>query len=405
MNDADLRAHRAGHVFLAAAVLLGGSYMIAKAFFDDNAPIDFAFLWWAGELWTAGASPYGPAWHTMDESVYGGAGNVRSQWFFYPPHWWPVSSLLAQMPLEQAVAVWRGLSVAAVLGSMALLLRAVRATLGPVSPWRLGALVLFACASSAVAITLALGQTSAVLLLGISLFCSAWLLGSRWQMVLALVLLSLKPNFGLAFLALAAASGGWWASIAWAAGIALLAALPALVPHGFVAELKAYLEVVGNYSELATNAPQGSTGLRNLVATTFGTDLSPTGLALAASVAAALVGGRVARGAPGAEQSAALLCLIVPLTMLFASLHEYDALFLVPLIPLCLRLPVPAQGLIALALLVVFRANNLATLTGLVDPRSGSAPGSLLLSLAYLWLVCVAAVVLLRESRRRWATS
>lgn len=77
-----------------------------------------------------------------------------------------------------------------------------------------------------------------------------------------------------------------------------------------------------------------------------------------------------------------LLCTV----LLCVSSHEYDALLVAPLILVSASTPRWYTTGLALSCAAIFRANNVAAAVGLVDPRSGTAPGSFLLSLVFAWL-------------------
>ncbi|MFV0359646.1 glycosyltransferase family 87 protein [Tropicimonas sp.] len=386
----------------AVSAAVGLSYLVLKAWVEDIRLLDFPFIWWAGDLWAAGRNPYGPDFQTIDAGVWSGYAYVRDKWFFYPPHWWAIARPAALLPLEQAALLWRLFTAACYLGGSLVVARAVHRTLGAMSRSRLGALLLFACASSATAIVLSIGQTTGILFLGLCLFCAAWLERSGPAMTAALVLLALKPNFGLAFWAFAIASGLCWGSIGAAVLMGTAIGLPALLPFGPVAVLRAYFRQLGHFGDLVANSPANTTGLGNLLERAGGMALSPTMLALAGAAAAAALGwwaGRADRRDPAVQ--AAIPGLLLALSLLCVSMHVYDATLLAPLIVLCLPAPAGLQLATGLGCLIVFRADNLAELSGIADGRAGIFPSSLLVSWGYLGLAVAGAAILAAALRRR----
>ena len=383
---------------LAAALLMPAmGYLIAKAFFDTSDTIDFKYIWLAGHLWLDGQNPYLDVYLKTGRELFVGL-NPPAGWF-YPPSWWPIASLMSTLPYELSGAVWRALSALCLVAGSTILFYVSRRSLGNVPFWLMALVAAFGATMSATALTLSLGQTSLLIFLGVALFAAAYLSQGRIMMAIALVVLLLKPNIGLVFLAFALASSYWWRSVAAAVAVSLLMALPALVPLGFLDVLGDYLLVLGTYGEDAVTQPVAMTGLRNLVYFFSNVEVSGVLMALAGVPVAMWLGAQGDRRADAAGR-ADLLCLLILASVLFVPLHTYDLIMVLPLLVLSARWPVLWQLGLWFGFLVIFRVNNLALELGLDVAGERWSPGSFVASVVMLGMFLLSAAYAASTRRR-----
>ena len=250
-------------------------------------------------------------------------------------------------------------------------------------------MLVFAGAMSATAIALSLGQTSCLLFFGVCLYVHAFVTRRRGLMVLALVIVWLKPNVGLAFSLFLVPGLFWWPALIGGALAVVAASLPALLPHGPIEVIRGYLHVLSQWEALAPNQPWNITGLRHLAELVTGAVLPGTPLALTASALALGLGALLVRRDETARGRAAALIPLIALLLLCVPMHSYDMVLLIVLIALGAVLPGWAGAVLALALLAAFRANNLETLLGLSGTGGMGPPGTTVLSLAVLAIVLV----------------
>lgn len=264
-------------------------YFVSKAFLDTAPSVDFKYFWLAGDLWRQGVDPYSSAFEEAGARMFPDTNSPT--WLFYPPSWYPLARLVNLLPYEEADLVWRRLSgVLFILGGLISIRALLRAGTGA-SVVQVAAFVLFVAASSATAIILSLGQSSVLVFLGLAVFLRGYLLAQRGWLIAGLILLMLKPNFGLAFVAFLLPQRRFWSSVAIAAAISLAMALPPLVTHGVGEVLGNYLEQIGRFDGMDVNDARNTTGLRNILFHVFRIDAGAfllLGLACAISFAVGL---------------------------------------------------------------------------------------------------------------------
>ena len=389
MTQALLRGTPAQKMQAAGAALLLAlalAYLVLKVF-DGTDTIDFKYIHLAGALWGEGIDPYSAAYAEQGEMRFQGLN--RPEYLFYPPHWWAIATGFAQAPYETAGLLWRIVMAACMIGGCFVLHRTVIHIAGENRPWRTWAMLVFAGAMSATAIALSLGQTSCLLFFGVCLYVHAFVTRRRGLMVLALVIVWLKPNVGLALSLFLVPGLFWWPALIGGALAVVAASLPALLPHGPIEVIRGYLHALSQWEALAPNQPWNITGLRHLAELVTGAVLPGTPLALTASALALGLGALLVRRDETARGRAAALIPLIALLLLCVPMHSYDMVLLIVLIALGAVLPGWAGAVLALALLAAFRANNLETLLGLSGTGGMRPPGTTVLSLAVLAIVLV----------------
>lgn len=172
---------------------------------------DFISFWTAGQLAVTGApeAAYNPErLHETQRSAFGDPDLALTPWF-YPPIFLILVSLLALMPYGVALAVWLGGTLAAYL--------AVMRRIAPYGPT-----LLLSFAYPAVFVNITHGQNG---YFSAAIFGGALLLLDRRPMLAGglIALLTFKPQLGVLFPLVLAATGRWRAFAGACAGVAVLA--------------------------------------------------------------------------------------------------------------------------------------------------------------------------------------
>lgn len=380
------------------------AYLTWKALDVSVANVDFKYLWYAGHLWAEGASPYGAQYYERAQAFF--INTNVPKWMVYPPSWYPLAYAVALLPLEFAERLWGVFSALGLLASGALVARTVWPHRAHDRIWPFAAFGIFLCMGSATANALSLGQTAPLMAIGLALFFYGFIARSQLALCAALVVLMLKPNFGLPFVVFLLVWPNFWLAVIGAGAVTLIAALMALLPYGPVAVLQAYMELLSGYGADPVNAPPSLTGLANVTYYIFGVKMGgflPVGLAVVVVFALALwLRTEEANSqSPDALRLATMLALLASVLFL-APLHTYDLLLAAPLL-LLPALAFEKWGVVTISslicFLVIFRANNLASVTGLTSPAETYFAGSAIASVAML-LLLLGSLVHLRKLAR-----
>lgn len=396
---------RLGAAFLAGALVLLAAALayIAPKVLSDAIAIDFRFIWLAGTLWSEGIDPYGAAFAAQAEARLR-PGNVPS-FLLYPPGWWGIAVAFAALDETIASLLWRVVSVlAAALGAGAMLLALRRET---DADWRaltgLGALALaLTLGSVAAANNITIAQTSMLVLLGGGLAGAGVIAGSRAALIAGLLILSLKPSIGLAFVpCLLLLRTPLLGTVA--LGLLVLAiSAPPLLAFGPIETVRGFIESAGRYGSLDINAGPALTGLRHLAWQATGAAPSAM-LLLGLSGIVSALGIWAARPLAGTAAGRALAFAFAISTLLcVAPLHSYDFVFLLPLLLLIPLLRVADGMVIGAAFLFTMRSTNIAPLLGLV-PEGSVLPGTTVNTLAalalFLWFAARLGLALRSATR------
>jgi hypothetical protein len=358
------RPHRAalvgGLVPRVIAIAVVGALLasVAAQCFVDNQPYDLAYFHAAGRMWRTGLDPYGPLFARF------GAGFIAPDvaLWAYPPQWWGVSVALAALDQGSAVIAWKIVNLLALLAGGALLYDALQ-TPRAEPPVVVILLFLFLLATGdATAITLHLGQTSLLMLLGFALLVHGLRFGAPARQTLGLFILLLKPQFGLFFLLLILAVPQGRRPAAWALVLTAAACVPVPLTLGVDATIESagrFLTNLSAYGALPWNRPGELTGL-SFVAAAAGMPAPPPLLCIIAAFGLAIWLGRRDSG-PGKSFDAARLCLIGAAALYaIAPLHPYDQV-LMPVLLLALPTVRPwAAACLVTAALLSFRASTAA---------------------------------------------
>ncbi|MFD1611881.1 glycosyltransferase 87 family protein [Sphingomonas tabacisoli] len=365
---------------LVAAVIVGLAAALVFQTFSDNYPFDLAYFTTAGRMWAAGLDPYGPAF--ADHGAPYIAPNAAL--WAYPPQWWAPSVALGLLDNTAAVIVWKLLNLGALAAGTILLHDAVRPRM-PIEALDLlfAALLLTADATR---ITLHLGQTSLLVLLGFAFLIHGLRFGGEKRKIAGLCLLLLKPQFGLLFLLLTLTLPGARHAALIAVALSASACLPVLATFGVggtVESAQHFLANLGAYADLTWNRPGELTGI-SFAAAMLGLS-APSPLACVAAAA----GLALWLCREPSDRTGVRLC-VVGLACLYAiaPLHPYD----MALIPFFLLL-LPRLS-VAAAIVLTWRTSSVAF--ALLGTQAGAAfPGIFTASLIQAGAATIAVALLL----------
>lgn len=355
-----------------AIFLVGVAYLLLKTWLVAGSPtFDFRYIWVAAETWSRGENAYGEDYRRLGELLVA-SGHVPLRWP-YPPQWLGIALPFSLLSLSAASVAWNLMGVVLTFAASALIAASLPeaplgARLKDQGLDRRSAFFLHGGAMAtlqATALTLSVGQTSILCYFGACLLLFGLARARRVAAMAGLAILMLKPQIGAPFALALLVSRAHWPVVGGAAAISIAAALPVLVlwptaPLDWLANLSAYDGMT------TANAPQSTTGLRHLVWMAAHHDIGNMA-ALAATLAAVL-------GLPLAtlrERSAETrLALVAAAVLALAPLHLYDftlvGLLLFPLARARLALlPVAAVGFA-----LVWRPDDVANVTGLIDPTT-----------------------------------
>jgi hypothetical protein len=382
---------------LAWGLLAAGiGFILLRSVIAPRPEIDFRFFWFAGYMWGHGLDPYSADYGTLSREILP-AGNKTPAWV-YPPHWWAICRLLALFGLDQAVAIWRLLSGAMLIGGTWVMAKALFAGRGQFTTVVAAGSAGLVCLIEPTTMMLALGQNGAFVHLGLCLLVAGHVRSSLLLKTLALLLLSLKPHIGVPVILGLALVPSYRLPIVLATVAGLLLALPQLIPFGPVATFQNLLGSLAGYSgvgmspEQNPNIPVSSTGLLNLLGHAFPTLTSLPGYGL--GILSSLVAGFAMRGKDEKGQLKWLLALIALLITLLP-LHVYDlpVLFIPVLMLLSLRTDL---GLMSLATLVLaLRPSKIEAMFGVPLYGGGVSAGAIGLSLTLLAITALVMILLM----------
>ena len=368
---------------LVLIACFGVLYISSKVLQADNG-LDFTVIWLAGKLWLAGQNPYGGEFWTQYQTIFPGPYML----WFYPPHWFPISTVFGLLSFHTAIIVWKMTNLALLVAATHLTTCAFadKHNYWPVFLLGLG----YACLTQATAATLDIGQTSILVYFGLAAMVFGLLKNRPAFLILGLIVLTLKPNFGLvAFAATASLSRYRWTIIP-AGLVCALGAVPILISGHIVEQIGGFLSNLANYSgSVSANGPGNLTGIIHL-------------LMLHNSIALTIVcAGLMAALFYSKPLNAQTVVLFVASIFFFLPLHGYDAVAIVIVLMWLVANPAAVGGwLIASGLLICLRPGNLASVTGIISSSSNDFPGSLMLSLGFLAILTGALVGIARPSNK-----
>lgn len=388
----------------AGLVLLGLAYML-RVVVSAGPSKDFAYFWIAGRIWLDGGNPYDPGFsdaaNAMAASLPALEGLGGFHRWLYAPHIWAPTAGLASLGYDTARFLWGALSAVLVILGTWLTLAAVLEVRGRAFPLAFGGAAAAASVTMGTAASLDTGQFAAVVYAAIAAFAYGVIRRDRAAVVVALVLLTLKPSVALPFVGIALVVPALRVPLVVAGVVSAILAVPALLTAAPGEIISGYLDGLAAYGHFESNSALSATGLRNLGVHLFEAELSGLGLALIATLIAALIARASLRGGrwPDPDLAAPALAAAISVMLLFVPLHTYDMTLVMVL--LILAASGPAFLVVIAALVLLFRANRVSDLLGLVEEGT-KFPGSLFSSLV-LFTLCMAMLgfFLFRRGRIR----
>jgi hypothetical protein len=319
------------YVYVGLALSLG--YLVIKAVLDASDTVDFKYIYLAGQLWLEGENPYSDVYLQTGKQLF---SNLNTPTFWvYPPNWWPVSTLVSFLPYDIAAQLWRVLSALfLVLGSVVLIFSFDK-HVHKVPSWLAALFIGLVTTMSATAVTLYLGQTSALIFLGICCFISAYITKNQSLMFFSVVIIMLKPTLGLMLCGLLASSLYWWRTLLLAALATFLFCIPAFVSHGIVEVLSNYSHQLSLYGTVDVNMAHSMTGLRYLLFKLFDVETSSIMLTLAGAAVLFVINVVIEHFfTTENERQKLVIKLYVALSLLcfFIPMHSYDLIFITALL-------------------------------------------------------------------------
>lgn len=248
--------------------------------------IDFSYIYTAGTVWSQGLDPYGPDFARLGQNLPG------APIWAYPPQWWAIATALAALDPGPAYLAWRVANIALLaIGSVLLWRTSGDKPHAAAPPFALAGFVFFLADSEATAAALGLGQTSIIAFAGIALFVAG---AGRKDTALAatgLVLLLLKPQFGIMFMLFALCRRELRRPALIAGITTALLTVPVLAQFGIAGSIESASRLLDNlaiYSTVQWNRPLELAGLSFLIAAAGGPGLSSFVYIGAAAVIAVL---------------------------------------------------------------------------------------------------------------------
>ncbi len=374
-------------------VALAAAYM-GRTFMGNLEPKDFSYFWIAGQIWLEGGNPYLPSFsdtaNEMAATTPGMEGLGGFHRWLYAPHIWGVSTSIGSIDYSTARILWGIGSTIAILWGTYLALAAIVRPDQSVFWLGYGALSLMAAVTIGTVHSLSTGQLSPLIYMAAAGFVYGVARGRSWVVVIALIVLTLKPSLALPFVAFAFAARPLRGPTLIAAALALGLSAPVLLSTPLSELLAGYLDGLGAYGSYAANIPPSLTGATNLLYGALGLELSGLAYGGLAAIAGAALGLLMGRSIP----PRALLAVLLAVTLFLIPLHLYDLTLLIVLVPL---LPGPVwKTLAVLVNLAMLRVNWVSDFLGMTQATSnfpGSFLASVLLALLLLMTLVHLAVV------------
>lgn len=310
---------------------------------------------------------------------------------------------MALAPFEIAAVIWRALFVLSIAGGVTALFLSLPATDRP--PFYVILAVLgLSMSLSATAMTVAIGQSSALIFLGYCLFVYGYLKDNRWLLGLALILLMIKPTYGLIPAFFLLAHFRYFHLIVVSALITIGLSVWGLWGLDLQETWAGLSEAFAKYKGSRLNSAPEMTGIRHLVYAFGGGDTSQlVYVALGSALAFGI--GRYAQANDVREVDRLRAIVLLGLILLvFAPLHSYDGYFTLAVVVPALAISRIELIVCVPLLLVTWRSNNVAGITGLKLEETRTFPGTTLESFAAVVTLVIFVFVLMRTATIRSRT-
>ena len=402
-------------VFCAAGV----AYLFFKIYSLGAKPgYDFKYVWLAGKQWVNGVNPYGSAYAAEGALTF--TETHPPDYWVYPPSWFifaaplgltgPGPAAVAFNLVSAVLMVVANWLIVAAMAPLQLLAaqnrRSARFVAALLRSDRNVFLLLTGamCILQATANSLSAGQTSIFMYFGVALVFFGLGKSNQAALIAGLAIALLKPQIGGPIVAALLITPAHWGTLVKAAVASLLLCIPATI----VAPTS-LLDWVNNlmvYDDFTTaNLPVAMTGIRNVI-----WDLSSTNLSNTASLAFTLVVTAAAGFAlktrnmkwPHLSDDSGLamsrILIAVAATAALAPLHTYDLVIVGALLIPILIAPLELLALGAFGAALLWRAGDVALVTGFYNHGTLHFEGSRLATLGALMMLA-AVFLTLRNSR------
>ena len=393
-------------LIIAIIAISGLIYLTPKAVsisgVDGPGGLDFRVIWIAANMWASGQDPYGPSFTAEYFKIFGpGPGAL----WFYPPYWYPIALPFSSLPFSIANSVWKLANASLLIGAIHFIARALADVTHQKYITIFLAGVAYASFMQATSVTLYIGQTSILVFFGFAALIYGILKTRHLPIVVGLVFLALKPQFGIvAFASIAALRHYRWAMIA-AIGICLVATVPLAVTGHFRESIDGFLTNLPRLLQVPGNDLPNLTGLMNITGyvfqKSFGFFASQV-LVVAAILFAFVIMRNLstsnAQDSMSAQHRIACLVMLLASTFLFVPLHTYDLVSISAILMMIMATSLTGRWLIVLGLLLCLRPINLWQSLGIANPEQLVFPESHLVS-ASLLVIFLGAVVSILSSR------
>ena len=397
------KSERIKLAILALVACVGILYLAPKvlsvSIFNSGAQdyFDFQEIWVAGKIWASGQNPYA--------GIKNGAssGSPGLSTWFYPPYWYPLIVPFGLLPFQSALTIWKVINFSLLIVSTHLIARALAdVTHQKYLPVFLAG-ICFLSFMYATAVTVWSGQTSILVYFGLSALLYG-LLKLRWSMVIVgLVFLALKPQFGLlAFVAVAAIPYFRWAVLP-AGAICILASFAIAITADYRASIEGFIANLARHSEHAANTPPHLTGAIHILDYVYPISNAPliTLVIFASAVICIAILFHNLMPDKAAEPGAtvhmiATLALFVAFSLFVIPFHYYDMVALTVLFMMIIVTPLAGRWLIGAGLLLAYRPDFFWRGLGVANPDEilltpWVSAGLLLTVAGAVWSLCHAS--------------
>ncbi len=345
---------------------LGISYLIWKIISHRGTDLDFQYLWLAGRLWADGITPYSVEYQEAGQSLF---ARFNGQPFYYPPNWWLVTRLFALFDHELALEMWRIFNGTIIIFSSYLLHASFRECNEQLEPYFVLFYTELLSLMQITIIIIFVGQTSLLLYLGIVLIICGTLTSRNRMLIIGFCIILLKPQVGMPLFFAFIMFKRYHTPAIWAGLITFFLSLPPLIINGPISTLKLYLNGLSVHSTYLVNSPAHSTGLKNIMVTVF--NISVSSLIISATSIFVMILTTIyfkkviQQKELNFEDKLLFLMLSIIAIAFVAPLHEYDLMFITPIMLLSVKLSLNHKAVIFACMIITARIGNIANIFGI----------------------------------------
>ena len=342
--------------------LVSLTYIFPKVFLYKVSDCeDFKQFWIAGKIWLLFKDAYGPAYLDFAREHFSQCGKLAP--WLYPPAWYLPSVLSATINLATATYIWKIVSLALVILSCLFISLSLDKYFAKNLIFAFFMIASFAMLLQWTNHTIYSGQTPILPFFGASLLTYGYNKKRPTYSVLGFLILSFKPQIGVIYYLVLFFFSPLRKQVILGGIVVALLSIPALLmqfEYGPTTVLVHFVKNASTFADYEVNRPLLTTGIRNIWYRMVGYDIgSFAGLALG-SLAAVAFG--VAANRIASEKDEIFFKSIIGATaicLVFNSLHIYDHVIAL-IFPIWILLGLPYGWSALFALLIIFRAGNVA---------------------------------------------